>query len=121
MPKGSRISGTGRRWSAGPSPNRKLDSGFADEPFQLERRRVAESPFAWLSANAAQKTEGKFSCLQTPEISQNRETTSRRRGHEDASGWKPAMTEGAERKSSRTALGQRGAKTGGKLFLPANP
>jgi hypothetical protein len=33
MPKGSRISGAGRRWSAVPSPSRKLDCGFADEPF----------------------------------------------------------------------------------------
>jgi hypothetical protein len=42
------------------------------------------------------KTDAKFSWLQTLEISQNRETISRRRGHEDASRWKPAMTEGAE-------------------------
>jgi hypothetical protein len=67
------------------------------------------------------KTDAESSWLQTLEISQNRETISRRRGHEDASPWKPAMTEGAERKSSRTALGQRGAKKGGKLFLHANP
>jgi hypothetical protein len=62
------------------------------------RRRVAESPLAWLSANAAQKTEGKFSCLQILEISQNRETISRRRGHEEASRWKPKMTEDASPK-----------------------
>ena len=44
--------------------------------FRLERRRVAESLLALLSANAAQKTEGKFSCLQTLEISQNRKIVS---------------------------------------------
>jgi hypothetical protein len=31
------------------------------------------------------KSDAKFSCLQTPEISQNREIFLRRRGHEDAS------------------------------------
>ena len=48
MPKGSRISGTGRRWSAGPSPSRKLDSGFADEtlPARAKARRRKSSRMA---------------------------------------------------------------------------
>jgi hypothetical protein len=41
-----------------------------------DRRRVAESPLARHTANATQKTEGKFSRLQTLEISQNRKIIS---------------------------------------------
>ena len=84
--------------------------------FQLERWRAAESPLAWLSANAAQKTEGKFSCLQTPEISQNSEIFWRRRGHEEASRRKSAMTEGASPEVvPHGSLGQRGADMEGKF------
>jgi hypothetical protein len=50
-----------------------------------DRRRVAKLGPARLPANVAQEGGGKFSCLQTPEISQYREIFLRRRGHEDAS------------------------------------
>jgi len=111
MPKGSRIPGAGRRWSAGESPTRC---------FRLDRRPVAERRPARLSANAAQEMERKFSCLQTLEKSQSRKIISGRGGHGDASRWKSAMTEARRRRSSRTALGQRGAENGGEIFLPAN-
>ena len=65
-----------RRWSAGRARAVNSTATSRTSHFQLERRRVAEIPLAWLSANAAQKTEGKFSCLQTLEISQNRKIVS---------------------------------------------
>src|SRR5271170_3156510 len=58
--------------------------------------------------------DGKFSCLQTPEISQNRKIISGRRGHEYASRWKPTMTEGASPKvvphGSRSTRRRNGGK-----------
>jgi hypothetical protein len=65
------------RWTE-PEP-RKLDrdSGVA-EPLPARPKAHRRKPLARLAANAAQKTKGKFSCLQTLEISQNRKIISRR-------------------------------------------
>jgi hypothetical protein len=110
-------SGTAR--SAAQSPSRKL-APSRTRHFRLDRRRVAEGRPARLSANAAQKWRENF-CLQTPETSQNCEIFWRRRGHEEASRWKSAMTEGASPKVVPHGSRPTRRRNGGKIFLPANP
>jgi hypothetical protein len=121
MPKGSRIPGAGRRWSVGPSPSPELDrdSGFADAP--LPARPKAGRRRSSRTALRRKKTDTKFSCLQTPEISQNSEIFWRRRGHEEASRWTSAMTEGASPEVVPHGSRPTRRRNGGKLFLPANP
>jgi hypothetical protein len=102
-----------------PSPKLDRDSGFADKSLPARPKAgLRRSSRTALRRRRRRKTDAKFSCLQTPEISQSREIFWRRRGHEEAFRWKSAMTEGASPKSSRTALGQRGAEMEGKLSCP---
>src|SRR5271168_2870186 len=124
MPKGSRIPGAGRRWSVGPSPSPELDrdSGFADKSLPARPKAgLRRSSRTALRRRRRRKTDAKFSCLQTPEISQNREIFWRRRGHEDAFRGKSAMTESASLKVVPHGSQPTRRRNGGKLFLPANP
>ena len=85
-------------------------NGRAVEPRRLSRAVAPlalthAAPGLELSRVEVQKVaEGKFSWLQPIELSQNREIISIRRHHEDASRWKPTMTEGPSPKALSSRL-----------------
>ena len=85
-------------------------NGRAVEPRRLSRAVAPlalthAAPGLELSRVEVQKVaEGKFSWLQPIELSQNREIISIRRHHEDASRWKPTMTEGPSPKGLSSRL-----------------
>ena len=121
MPKGSRIPGAGRRWSAGPSPSRELDrdSGFADESLRLDRRRVAEGRPARLFGEGGEgKPMRNFPACKPLKYHK----TAKYSGADAVMRTPPAGSPRGPkvrcRKSSRTALGQRGAEMEGNFSCP---
>jgi hypothetical protein len=91
-------SGSGTAMERGPRPSRQLDRGFADEPLSARPKARRGKSSRAANGNAPQEIGGEIFCLQTLEISRNREIFTSWRGQEDASRWKPAMTEGASPK-----------------------